>query len=261
MQKKISMILVVMFFGLILVFLNSQGSLNSAFDIYSQITSPVSTLFSKAGSGISDFFGSLLNVGSLQKENAWLEEKVNKLEAEVVNLKDAKEENESLKKDLKFISEKKIDYESASVIAYEPSNLRGMITINKGLKNNIKEGKAVVFEGFLIGRISEVGEEYSKIQLITDPTSAIPVAIQNSNTKGIAKGELGSGLIIEKVPQGEKIEEGDTVVTSGLGGELPRGIILGKVENIERKENSLFSNAKIRPQVDLTHILRVLVIK
>lgn len=261
MQKKLSMILLVAIFGGILVFFNSQGALDSTFNVLSQATSPVGTYFSNTGGNISGFFGSLFNVGNLQKENADLSGKVNELEAELAKLKDAAKENESLRKDLDFVRDTKFNYESASVIAYEPSNLRGMITINKGTNDGIKVGKATVFEGFLIGRVSEVGKDYAKIQLVTDPTSAIPVSLQNSSTKGLAKGELGQGLFMDKIPQGERIEQGDTVITSGLGGELPKGIILGTVDSIETKENSLFSKAQIRPQVDLSHILRVLIIK
>lgn len=260
-QKKISIILLIIVAAAFLIFANSKGALSGVFDFAGTATSPISLFFANLSEKTSGFFSGVFSLGKLQSENASLKDNVNRLQAEIAQLTEAKKENERLKKDLGFAQAHQFTYEAAEVTAFDPSNIRGMITVNKGTNSGIRQGMAVISEGFMIGRVSETLPNASKIQLITDPTSAIPVTIQDSTTNGIAKGEIGAGLTMEKIPQGERINEGDTVITSGLGGEIPRGLILGKVENIKKQENSLFATASIRPSAELALLYRLIIIK
>jgi len=260
-QKKISIILIAIIFGAMLVFANSKGFLDSAKSAVGVVTAPAAGFLTGTGSGIVNLGKSLLNLGKLQEENANLSEKNNQLEAELALLNEVEAENESLRGEIDFVKRGKFDYEAAQVISYDPSNLRAMLTINSGGLDGLKAGMAVTSEGYLIGRISEITEYTAKVQLITDPTSAIPVSIQDTGVNGIAKGELGSGLTMEKIPQGENVVTGQKIVTSGLGGEIPRGILIGEIEGVTSQENSLFVSAKIRVRTGIGNILRVLVIK
>jgi rod shape-determining protein MreC len=260
-QRKISIIIVAIVFGAILIFANAKGYLNSAKSTVGVVSSPIGNFFVSLGGNLSNTGSSFLNLGKLQEENSGLSSEVNRLKSELVLLREVESENESLRKELDFVSRGKFNYESAAVIGYDPSNLRGMITINKGRADGLKNGMAATNEGFLIGRVSELFEHTAKIQLVTDPTSAIPVTIQGTTINGIAKGELGSGLTMEKIPQGEDVKTGQSIMTSGLGGEIPRGIVIGEIEGVLSQENSLFVSAKIRVHSDINNVLRVLVIK
>lgn len=261
MQKKLSIILVVIVFGALLTFAGTKGMLTDVSSAVQKTTSPVTILFSNASHRISGLVSGVFSLGKLQKENANLKDTVNKLQAEVAQLSEAKKENESLRKTLGFVKSHNFSYEPVEVVAFDPSNIRGMVTINKGSNAGLKTGMAVISDGFLVGRISEVTEDSSKVQLVTDPTSAIPVTLQSTTTNGLAKGEIGFGLTMDKIPQGEKIQVGDTVISSGLGGEIPKGLILGKVEKIIKKENSLFISATIRPSANMDDVYRLIVIK
>lgn len=261
MQKKISIILMAIIFGAVLIFANSKGLLEGPKNAFGIVISPFGSFFSGLGGNISEFGSGLLSLGSLQGENANLNAENSRLRAELARLSEVEKENESLRKEINFVKQGKYDYETAEVVAYDPSTLRGMLVVSKGGKDGLKPGMAVTSEGYLIGRISEVAERTSKVQLITDPTSAIPVSIQGTNVNGIAKGELGSGLTMEKIPQGENVQSGQLIVTSGLGGEIPRGILIGEIEGVTALENSLFMSAKIRTTRNIESILRVVIIK
>lgn len=261
MQKRLSIILIVIIFTAMLIFANSQGYLNNSMNLTKKITAPVSLFFSQFSGQTSGFFSGIFRIGKIQKENAEFKDKVNKLEAEVAQLSEDKKENERLKTLLGFVTTNKYSYEATEVLAFDPSNLRDMVTINKGKKNGLSSGMAVISDGFLVGRIAEVETDTAKVLLITDPTSAVPVTVQSSSTNGIAKGQIGFGLSMEKIPQGEQIKEGDVVITSGLGGEMPKGLILGEVDKIERQENSLFVMALVRPSADTNSLSRLIVIK
>jgi rod shape-determining protein MreC len=261
MPKKISIVLITVIFVAILVFANSKGLLDGAKRTTNVLVAPIGTVFSSTGEGIAVFFSSLFNLGKLQEESANLENEVNKLRSEIARLGELERENDSLRKELGFARKGDYVYQSADVISYDPSNIRGMVTINRGSESGIRVGMAVTSEGYLLGRVSEIGKNFSKVQLVIDPTSAIPVAIQGTDINGIAKGELGSGLSVEKIPQGAKFSAGNTVITSGLGGEIPRGIIIGEIESTDSQENSLFISAKVRVRSNINNVLRVLVIK
>ena len=224
-------------------------------------TSPIGGFFANLGGGLSAFGKSLFNLGGLQEENADLSVRISQLEADLALLKDVQRENDSLRTEIDFVKRGGFVYEAAAVVGYDPSNLRGMITINKGSADGLTMGMAATSNGYLIGRISEIFEHTAKIQLVTDPTSAIPVSIQSTGINGIARGELGSGLTMGKIPQGEEVRAGQSIITSGLGGEMPRGILIGEVEGVVSQENSLFVSAKIRVHSDINNVLRVLVIK
>lgn len=261
MKKRVSIVLIVIVFGAGLVLANSNGLLANAFDFTHEITAPTSLFFSRLSGRTSGFFSGVFSLGKLQKENAELRDSVNKFQAEVAQLSAAKKENEKLRAELGFNSSHNFSYEAAEVMSFDPSNLRGTVTINKGKKQGLAIGMAAISEGFLAGRISEVSENSAKVQLITDPVSAIPVTLQTANTNGLAKGGIGFGLSMEKISQGEQIKEGDVVISSGLGGEIPKGLVLGTVEKIIRQENSLFINANVRPSADLGTLTRLIIIK
>lgn len=261
MQKKFTLIVVVIFFGAVLIFAGNRGYLDDVFNGVRGVTSPVGLFFSNASGQTSGFFTGIFKLAGLQRENADLKDNLNKYQAQIAQLSEDKKENDRLKALLKFTTTHDFSYIPASVVAYDPSNIRGNITIDKGKDDQMAVGMAVISDGFLVGRISNVGPHTARVQLITDPTSAIPVSLQSADTSGIANGEIGFGLSMEKVPQGEPISTGDTVVTTGLGGDIPKGLIIGTIERIQKQDNSLFVTADIRPSADLSNLSRLIVIK
>lgn len=222
---------------------------------------PVGIVFSETGSGIYGFFNNFRNIGKLQQENRELTDKLNSATAEIATLREAQKENFSLKKDLGYKEQSDYDLVAANVISFDPANIRETITIGAGKSNGIKEGDVVISEGFLVGKIVNVGDFTSKIKLISDPTSSVAANISNSLVSGVLKGRIGNGLSLEQVPQSEKVTQDDTVVTSGLGGDFPKGIVIGKVEDIQKVSGSIFQTIAIRPMVDLNKLERVMVIK
>jgi rod shape-determining protein MreC len=261
MSKKVTMIITIIFFAAILVFAGSRGILDGAFETTRGVTAPAGLFFSNLSGGTSGFFSGIFQLGRLQSDNASLRDSINKLQAQVAQLSEDKKENDHLKALLGFTKAHDFAYESATVVAYDPTNIRGNLTIDKGSKNGLKVGMAVISDGFLIGRVGKVDKNTARIQLITDPTSVIPVVIQNSSTSGVANGQIGYGLTMQKIPQGEKVDTGNTVITSGLGGDIPKGLIVGTIETTQKADNTLFISADIRPSADLSSLSRLIVIK
>jgi len=222
------------------------------------LLSPVGIVLSTTGQQISGFFGNFGHIGSLQKENKDLNEKLNSALAEVARLSESKKENDELRADLGFKQNSNLDLVAADVAYFDPS-LRDGITVRVSNPAGIKTGNVVISQGFLIGRVATIGGNIIKVLLITDSTSSIPATLQDKDISGIAKGKIGNGLTLEQVPQSDNVVRGDTVVTSGLGGDLPKGLILGKVDEVQKVSGSIFQSLILRPAVDLTKVERVMI--
>jgi len=219
---------------------------------------PVGVVLSTTGQQIGGFFGNITHIGTLQTENKNLSSRLDDALAEVARLSEAKKENDSLRADLGFRVSSPLDLVPAEVAYFDPS-LKDGITVKVQSNSGIKVGNVVLSQGYLIGKVLKIDGNIVKVLLITDNTSSIPATLLNKNITGIARGKIGNGLTMEQVPQSDVVASGDTVVTSGLGGELPKGLILGKVEEVQKVSGSIFQSVILRPAVEFTRIERVMI--
>ena len=119
----------------------------------------------------------------------------------------------------------------------------------------------------VVGRVSEVGANYSKVLLVTDSGSAVSALTQNARAAGIVRGQFGDTLVMDWILQTEDVKVGDVVITAGLaiGDDLhslyPKGLVLGKVADVTKGDSGTFRRAIVVPAVDLRHLENVLVVR
>jgi len=259
-MKKKHLFLVAIFLLFIIVLSYKRGYFNKPKIIALKIIMPIEITANNFVVSTRGFILKIINIKNLQKENAELKKELDNKEAQIAALLEAKKENDSLRKDLGFKINSGFETLAATVIMYDPIATKQLIIVNKGEKDGVKKGMAVVSEGALVGKVVETENEFSKILLITDLSSAVPVLIQNSTITGIVKGQIGYGLHLEKVPQDDPLKQGQVVVSSGLGGDYPKGIIIGKIDKVEKSSDAIFQEASIRPEVNFKMLERVLII-
>lgn len=206
-----------------------------------------------------DFFGS---IGQLKNENEQLIKEKEILLSENAKLRDTENENVMLREQLKLVPRDHYELASAFVISQDPKGTGNWIEINRGSDDGIKKGDSVIVsKGIFVGRIQEVELKTSKVVLLTNPSSIInAISIQN-NAKGVAKGEYGLGIIFDMIMQTDAIEIGDDIITSGIGGDIPRGLYLGKVQEVHDSNDNLYQQAVINSPVELSKLQVVFVIK
>jgi len=194
-----------------------------------------------------------------------LEQEVAELESRITQLTEVKLENERLSRLLGYSQSAAGQYEfiTASVVGRDLGSWFGTVTLNKGTNNGIKKDMAVLTPDGLVGRIMSVSDYTSEVLLITDPRSGVSTLIQESRTPGIVEGIAGdSGLVrMIHLPSDALVDEGQIVVTSGLGSIFPKSIPVGRVIAIRRESAGLFKSAELRPFADLNRLEEVLVIK
>lgn len=215
----------------------------------------------KAENNIRGFFGSIFAIKQIARENFKLKKENLELAAENIRLKEAERENFALKSQLNMPVIKERKTVKADVSGFDPFSYNNFMTINKGGQSGIKEGMPVLLpEGVLLGKIEEVRDKFSKVMLIFSSRSVIAVTTQESRSSGALKGSFGTSLIADAIPQYEEIKEGEMVITSALGGNIPKGIPVGTVDKIISSPNEIFKKASINAFADPDKAEEVIVI-
>ena len=118
----------------------------------------------------------------------------------------------------------------------------------------------VVTHQGLVGRIDAVIAGAARVQLVTDSLSAVNIRLQNADTDAVLIGSATGDLALEMISQDVDIQEGDVVLTSGLGGDYPQDLLVGQLFNLRKRDYELFQQASVQSTVDFSHLEIVLVI-
>ncbi len=188
-----------------------------------------------------------------------LKDKLIDNEVNQVQMKLVSQENIELKEQLNFIQEKKYTSIGAEVIGKNLDPIENTLILNRGVNDNIEVGQPVIVaNGILIGKIVKVEDKLSVVRLINDNQSRIASTIMNQDKSiGLIEGGYGISVHMNFIPQNETIQIGDMIVTSGLEQELPKGLLIGKIEAIEKEAYQPFQKAVIAPSTNLDKITLV----
>lgn len=202
------------------------------------------------------------DVPTLQKRVADLEEALARYQSELVELREVASDYQRLSELVNYTSQtQNQEFIAADVISNADANAPlQTISINKGTRDGITVGMPVVSQLGLVGRISDVTANASRVLLITDVSSAISGRLQTTRDEGSIVGQASNDLRMEFIPLNAKVQEGDIVITSGLGGNLPAGIVIGQVTSVQQREFELFQNAVVRSLNNFATLETVLVI-
>ena len=228
---------------------------------------PVQRVLADAGITSNRFVQAITEIERLRADNATLREEVDRLTLDNVRLREAAFAAQQAAKLSAIAATIPFETVAAAVIARDPSNVLATIVIATGSDAGVKTGHVVVSDQGLVGRISEVGPNYSKVVLITDPSSTLSALVEGSRATGIVRGQYGDALIMDWILQTETVKVGDVVVTAGLalGDELrslyPKGLVVGRILQLQAAEAAAYQRAIVGPAVDLRRLENVLVVR
>ncbi len=253
--------------SLLSILLSEGGTLDPVQNASLTVAAPIETGLRQVAEPISDFFEGLLNRGDLLRENEKLREELERAQAQAAASEDAQRRLKELEEALGVKESRPDDvFVVADVIAQEPSGFKRALAINRGSKDGLDEGMVVLSRnGSLVGTISQVYEEFAWLRLISDPNSAVNIAVlptaqEESEARGVASGSLRGDVSLELLPTEAQIAEGDLITTSGLGGNYPRALLVGSVKSVEDKPQALSKRATLEPAADLLALDTVLII-
>ncbi|MGI5859068.1 MAG: rod shape-determining protein MreC [Tepidanaerobacteraceae bacterium] len=228
--------------------------------------SPAQKILSRVGFSIKENLDMIPQLFYMKEENENLKKQVAELLQYKQNIIEYQRENADLRTLLGFKERSfQYDLEAAEVIARDPSNWFNVILIDKGEKHGIKKDMAVITDEGLVGYTISTASNTSKVVLITDERSSVSAMLQRTRDNGMVKGTIDpapSGYLkMEFLPQDANLVKGDIVISSGLGGIIPKGIIIGEVAEANKESYELMQYAIIKPAVDFMKLERVFVIK
>lgn len=197
---------------------------------------------------------------SLRAENERLRNRMQELEAERNRLLEADATNQRLQELLEFRSRLPVGSVTASIIAKSASSWFQSSLLDKGSADGVQKGMAVVTPLGVLGQVVFVTKHNAKVLLLTDPNSGVDVLVQRTRTRGIVSGSLDNGMIMKYVKRTEDVREGDRLVTSGVDGVFPKGLLVGTVTKVERQQLGLFQLIEVAPAVVPSRVEEALVV-
>ena len=197
----------------------------------------------------------------LEAENRRLRKENHLLENQLVQYREGYLDALRLRKILKLQEQLDIIPVIAEVIDREQSPLFKSILIDKGTAHGLKVGLPVLSDQGIAGRITECSWHISRIMLVVDVNSNVSVLLQRNRTHGVLQGAGAAGCRLKYVPKAEEVKVGDAVISSGLGGIFSKGIIIGMVAAVDKKEGGgFFQRIDVQPSVDFGKLEEVVVL-
>jgi rod shape-determining protein MreC len=268
-MKKINLKLIVFFVATIalLVFFHSIGWLSPIERAAYFILNPAASRLQTASNQLTQKYSNSIRQGNLAAQVSDLQNQVEQLTVANADLKNLQDENSVLRQHLKFLENGQLKkYALANVISREnlsgPEESLGDLIIDKGGDDGISAGLVVLDEtGAVIGKISSAEEKISRVTLITNSDCKLAATLQNvDRTIGITSGNLGLTINMNYIPQVENVAVGDLAVTSGLEANIPRGLLIGQVAEVDKGSNDIWQSANIQPSANLDNLTIVSVI-
>lgn len=244
-----------------LIFFNLPDVSKKVNSFFYSIVSPIQKKSDNFAKQIISSWKFLKFIKNISKENTVLKDEIYKLTSQNTQLQELTQENEILRSYLNLPSFQRHQIDLANIIGRDFYGLEKYILIDKGRLHNIKKNMPIiVFENILIGKTIEIFDNFSKVLLITSPNSKIPCLIQETRTEGLVRGIKKDILYMDLVSKNIVIEKNQTVITSGIDDDFPKGLLIGKISKVESSENKIFQEIEIIPIIEVKNLEKVFII-
>lgn len=253
--------LIVLTLSILLSNLREKSSLNAIERVSIAVLSPFQDMVGWGAAHAFLAWENYLHLVDVKKENRRLGRSLDRLAFENALLTERLKHFGRLESLLSFPKVSMIPFEAARIIGRDTLGRVKLLIINKGSGDGLKENMPVITHRGLVGRVVRVSGSAAKVLIITDVRSAVDAVVQETRDQLVASGANSPTLEVRYLSVGSDVTEGERVVSSGLGGVFPKGLLVGVLANIKKEGDSLFLSARLEPAVDLNKIEEVLVLK
>ena len=225
-----------------------------------EVAAPVQNILNASVKSVSDAWSRYLFLVGIEEENKNLKKKIDDLKAQLILYQEGYLEAERLRNLLALKDDYNFKFVTACVIGREQVTLSKTILINKGTAHGLKTGMPVLAGSGLVGRVIDVSWHAAKILLLIDESSNIDAIVQRNRTQGIIRGAGSQGYVLKYISKTQDVEEGDVIISSGIGGVFPKGMMIGQISHVDQQEAGLFFKINVAPSVDFSKLEEVLVL-
>lgn len=249
----------------VLMILDSAQFLKPVQNVIHSLFRPITIALDDSWRTASDMVATVQDLRTLRERNNELEARVDRLTVENLQLAEAVIENQQLRDLLNFATTNpRYDYRGGQIIARPltsgVSPFLDTIEIDLGAVHGLETGMPVVTDRGLVGRIRNVYPHSSEVLLLTDASSSVNVITQASRAFGVLHGRNQQLPLMDFIPNDIEIAPGEIVMTSGLGGNFPKGLVVGQITEVIHNDNKMFQQAIVKPTVSFNRLELVLVI-
>lgn len=263
----ISLVLVVVILVLLFLVLRNIGygegdRTSLAGKLLRDLTYPFQEAFYNISNWVTSFIQPIFSVSELVEENRTLRMENQEILTELNRLYEMEQENRRLRELLNYAESDQFVLLGAQVIGQNLTDWDATILLNKGTRHGVKEGMAVLASGGLAGRIVSASYYTSEVILLIDPLSAVGGYVQRSRELVIVEGNIDAtaSMVFKALNRDIDIIEGDRIITSGLGGMYPKGILIGTVTNVQKTDFGMSTIGYVEPAAGFRQLEEVLIV-
>ena len=246
--------------SLVLLTMSSQPAVGRVRSVAQQVMLPLQVFFTATRQEVGGAVISFTQIDRLYQSNRHLLQQIAQLKQQVASLHYDAVENQVLQRELHFVRQTHYKVVAAEIIAQDPDGLVQDVTINMGSAAGVQPGMVVVSGLGLVGKVTQVATDSAHVQLIDNPNSRVNATLVHSGLSGTVIG-TGGGLRMQILPElGVTAQRGDYVITSGIGQQYPRGLVIGQVASFKGQDQTVEELAVVAPANDFNRLSVVLVI-
>lgn len=242
------------------------GGATPVSNFFGMLFKPIQAVMTGLTGGIESYYSSIYDYDTLLAENAQLRMRISEYEKAAREYVEAVEENERLKELLEVRTRRpELNFAPAKIMARDASNWSRTLTLDQGSSSDISKGDCVVSaEGYWVGVISEVGSNWSTMITVVDTDTTVSARIFRTGAAGVAEGSfelMQQGLLcLAYLPLDADIQNGDEVLSTGVGGLYPKDIPIGEVVDVQPDDSGISARAVLRPFAALDRLTQVFVV-
>jgi rod shape-determining protein MreC len=246
--------------AIVLISVGQSLHFDAARSVTATVLAPVQGLVTSVTNGVGGAFSTLTSIGGLADENRQLKQQVADLKRQLGERQLAGVTDQQLKAMLGLRDNLKIHTVAAEVIGLDPEGLTQTITIHAGSSQGLRKGMSVLAQHGLVGRVVSVQSNTAAVRLINDVQLPVNVELATTHLGGTIR--VANGQLVEEIlgaPTGLKLSPGDLLVTSGLGGNYPKGLPVAEVVKFTYRPAEITQSADVAPLDDLSRLEYVMV--
>jgi rod shape-determining protein MreC len=223
------------------------------------ITRPLQQVATWTTRSLREVWGNYVYLVNVQRDNQRLREEIKWLRQENHRFLEAYLQYQRLQRLLNFREQTPLDVVAAEVVGRNSNSWTEIIYINRGARDGVAKGYPVVTHDGLVGQVIHAAPALSQVMLLTDFRSGVDALVQRTRASGVVTGRGRELAALKFLPVGADIQPGDRLISSGMGGVFPKGLIIGAVKNIPHNGRQT-QPVEIQPSVDFSHLEEVLVL-
>ncbi|MHB8507912.1 MAG: rod shape-determining protein MreC [Candidatus Dormibacteria bacterium] len=258
--RTTSYLVIAVAMGIVLVTAGQRLHVEAARGVAATVFAPLEGALSSVGDSVRGAWSTLNSIGTLRTDNERLRQEVANLQRQLATARENSLNDAQLKQLLALRDGLQVHAVGAAVIGHDPEGIAQVLTIHAGTRQGVRRGMAVLGLRGLVGRISDVQGSTSKVQLISDPDSPVNIELATTHLGGtmhLAETRIVADLL--NTPVDLKVDVGELLLTSGIGGNFPKGLPVASVVRFNYQPYGVTQVAEVAPLDDLRRLEYVMV--